>query len=162
MQAPKNCMHNWMLMQYGKKLHAHAIVCQIACAWNCACNFWVHAIFGCMQLCQYGCRSTRLDFRNDVLGDEYPKNDSIVYCTMKLRLDFLLYYFELPLYFWNGCFTIQINFAFSFIVKYCISLLTNHNVNQQLLYFLYGQHCKEEFFVVFLLLLSSFIVGRGE
>ena len=73
-----------MCMQFLAKLHAHATV---------------HAIFEEMQLCQYGCLSTRLDFRNAVLGDEDPElNKSIVFCVIKLRLDFPLYFFELPLY----------------------------------------------------------------
>ena len=54
------------------KLHAHAI--------------W-HANFEGIQLCQYGCLSTRLDLRNAVLGDEDPTlNKSIVFCAMKMRL----------------------------------------------------------------------------
>ena len=73
-----------MRMQFLAKLHVHATL---------------HAIFEEMQLCQYGCRSTRLDFRNAVLGDEDPpKNKSIVYCMMKLRLDFPLNFLKLPLY----------------------------------------------------------------
>ena len=47
-----------MRMQFLAKLHVHAAV---------------HAIFEEMQLCQYGCLSTRLDFRNAVLGDEDPQ-----------------------------------------------------------------------------------------
>ena len=45
-------------MQFLAILHAHATV---------------YAIFEELQLCQYGCRSTRLDFRNAVLGGEHPK-----------------------------------------------------------------------------------------
>ena len=47
-----------MCIQFLAKLHADATV---------------HAIFEEMQLCQYGCLSTRLDFRNAVLGDEDPQ-----------------------------------------------------------------------------------------
>ena len=73
-----------------QKYHAHAIWLKIAFT----CNFI------CMQFCQYGCLSTRLHFRNAVLGDEDPEiNKSLVFCAMKLRLDFPLYFFELPLYF---------------------------------------------------------------
>ena len=36
----------------------------------------VHAIFEELQLCQYGCLSTRLDFRNAFLGDEDPKKSN--------------------------------------------------------------------------------------
>ena len=38
----------------------------------------VHVIFEEIHLCQYGCLSSRLDFRNAALGDE-DTNVSIVY-----------------------------------------------------------------------------------
>ena len=69
------------------------IACTVACASNLAKNYMR------MQFCQYGCHSTRLDFRNAVLGDEDPElNKSIVFCTIKIRLDFPLYFLEFPLY----------------------------------------------------------------
>ena len=46
-----NCTSDGLFMQFGRKLHASAI-------------------FHCMQFHQDGCLSTRLDFRNHVLGDE--------------------------------------------------------------------------------------------
>ena len=71
-------------MQFLVKLDAHALM---------------HAIIFVMQFCQYWCLSTRLDFRNTLLGDEDPKlNKSIVFYAMKIRLDFHLYFFEIPLY----------------------------------------------------------------
>ena len=40
-----------------------------------------------------------LDFRNAVLRDEDPElNKSIVFCTIKIRLDFPFYFPEFPLY----------------------------------------------------------------
>ena len=71
-------------MQFLAKLHAHATV---------------HAIFEEMQFCQYGCLSTRLDFRNAFLRDEDTKKiKSIVFCEIKISLGFPLHFLKNPLY----------------------------------------------------------------
>ena len=70
MEVLKNTKENPILtslhMQLLAKLHAHATV---------------HAIFEEMQLGQFGCRSTRLDFRNAFLGDEDPPKNNQLYIT---------------------------------------------------------------------------------
>ena len=94
----QDCMH--------KKLHAHAIFVQIACACNWACNFWGHAIghaiFEGMQSCQYGRLSTRLDSRNAVLGDERPQlTKSRLVFEIKIRMEIPLYFFEFSIINWK-------------------------------------------------------------
>ena len=71
-----NCTADGLFMQFGQKLHAHAI-------------------FRCMQFHQDGCRSTRLDFRNHVLWDESSgQNKKSLFFKNKIRLYFPLYFFE--------------------------------------------------------------------
>ena len=71
-------------MQLFAKLHAHAIV---------------HAIFGCMQLCPYGCHSTRLDFRNTVPGNDSSAVDNCgPFCRKTIWHNFPLYFLEFSLY----------------------------------------------------------------
>ena len=76
----------------------HNCICsKIACIVACACNLAKNCMR--MQFCQYGCHSTRLDFRNAVLRDEDPElNKSIEFSTIKIRSDFPLYFLEFPLY----------------------------------------------------------------
>ena len=79
-----NCTVNSLFMQFGQKLHAHAI-------------------FLCMQFHQDGCRSTRLDFRNHVLWDESSgQNKKSLFFKNKIRLYFPLYFLKFPLYIQNG------------------------------------------------------------
>ena len=87
------CIWNCMRMQFLAKLHAHATV---------------HAIFEEMQLCQYGCLSTRLDFRNAFLWDEDPKKiTSIIFSKLKIGLVFPLHFFKFPLYLLKKCMCTQ-------------------------------------------------------
>ena len=52
-----------------------------------------------MQFCQYGCLSTRLDFRNDVLRDEHSGlNKLTLFCQKKIGYNFPLYILSFPLY----------------------------------------------------------------
>ena len=75
-----NCMLDGLFMQFGQKLHASAIFC-------------------CMQFHQDGCLSTRLDFRNHVLGDERSgQNKKTLFLKKKNRLYFPLYFLKFPLY----------------------------------------------------------------
>ena len=70
-----------MRMQFLAKLHAHATV---------------HAIFEEMQLCQYGCRSTRLDFRNAFVRDEDPTKNQINYILRnKDKIVFSIVFFQI-------------------------------------------------------------------
>ena len=78
------CKEICMCMQFLAKLHTHAIG---------------HAIFHGMQFCQDGCPLTRLDFRNAVQRDESSQlNIWPPFCTIKIWLNFPLYFLKFPLY----------------------------------------------------------------